>query len=110
MSTGIDARAMHGLFFFSFSAAKRLVPSVPRRLAVSGLGGSRVRGEKWGVAPSVRCAVATESAAQSASTREAESLEETWKGEEERIVLPTNESSDRLLRICHTVSELINAF
>lgn len=92
--------------FPALSAAKRLVSPVPRRFPASGLVGSGARSKKWSGVSWVRCAVATESA-RSASTSQTESLEETQKGEEEGIVLPTNESSDGLLRIRHTVSELI---
>ncbi|XP_030460422.2 threonine--tRNA ligase, chloroplastic/mitochondrial 2 [Syzygium oleosum] len=90
----------------ALSAAKRLVSPVPRRFPASGLVGSGARSKKWSGVSWARCAVATESA-RSASTSQTESLEETQKGEEERIVLPTNESSDGLLRIRHTCAHVM---
>ncbi|KAI6697592.1 hypothetical protein NL676_017711 [Syzygium grande] len=92
--------------FPALSAAKRLVSPVPRRFPASGLVGSGARSKKWSGVSWVRCAVATESA-RSASTSQTESLEETQKGEEEGIVLPTNESSDGLLRIRHTCAHVM---
>lgn len=47
-------------------------------------------------------AVATDSSTTSVSTQN-EDLVETQKEESEKVVLPTNESSEKLLRIRHTV-------
>ncbi|PKI64215.1 hypothetical protein CRG98_015402 [Punica granatum] len=87
----------HTLLAAGLSPAKRLV-SLQRRLDPRELPG------KHGLS-SLRCAVATTESAQSASPSRSGSSEENpaEEEEEEKIALPTNDSSERLLRIRHTI-------